>query len=82
MAGLGPGAHFRSALLLAFGGAMLIGLMRRPFDRVVGNSLILLATIPAFRVLLGHRAGGRRAAHLDRCVERRVQRRAGTGAHH
>lgn len=36
-----------STLLLAFGGAMLFGLMRRPFDRVAGNSLILLATVPA-----------------------------------
>jgi len=36
-----------SALLLAFGGAMLFGLMRRPLDRMAGNSMILLATIPA-----------------------------------
>jgi len=36
-----------SALLLAFGSGMLLGLTRRPFDRVVGNSLILLATVPA-----------------------------------
>jgi hypothetical protein len=36
-----------STLLMAFGSAMLFGLMRRPFDRVVGNSLILLATVPA-----------------------------------
>jgi hypothetical protein len=36
-----------SSLLLAFGGAMLWGLMRRPFDRTAGNSLILLATVPA-----------------------------------
>jgi hypothetical protein len=35
-----------SILLLAFGVAMPFGLMRRPFDRVAGNSLILLATIP------------------------------------
>ena len=35
-----------TTLLLAFGVAMLFGLMRRPFDRVAGNSLILLATIP------------------------------------
>lgn len=35
-----------SALLLAFGVAMLFGLMRRPFDRQAGNSLILLATVP------------------------------------
>jgi hypothetical protein len=42
------GRIFGSSLLFAFGGAMLFGLMRRPFDRVAGNSLILLATIPAF----------------------------------
>ena len=36
-----------SALFLAFGGAMLFGLMHRPFDRLAGNSMILLATIPA-----------------------------------
>ncbi|MGI9023490.1 MAG: hypothetical protein ACR2HV_09735 [Acidimicrobiales bacterium] len=36
-----------SSLLLAFGGAMLFGLMRRPFDRQAGNTMILLATIPA-----------------------------------
>jgi hypothetical protein len=36
-----------STLLLAFGAAMLLGLTRRPFDRMAGNSLILLATIPA-----------------------------------
>jgi len=35
-----------TALLLAFGSGMVLGLMRRPFDRRVGNSLILLATIP------------------------------------
>ena len=35
-----------STLLIAFGTAMLFGLMRRPFDRLAGNSLILLATIP------------------------------------
>jgi len=37
-----------SSFLLAFGGMMLLGLMRRPFDRVTGNSLILVATVPAF----------------------------------
>ena len=37
-----------SSLLLAFGSAMFLGLMRRPFDRGVGNALILLATIPAW----------------------------------
>ncbi|MCA1693187.1 MAG: hypothetical protein LC733_13710, partial [Actinobacteria bacterium] len=36
-----------SSLLLAFGSAMFLGLMRRPFDRGVGDALILLATIPA-----------------------------------
>jgi hypothetical protein len=41
------GRVFGSAFLLAFGGAMLLGLMRRPFDRLSGNSMILLATIPA-----------------------------------
>jgi hypothetical protein len=37
-----------SGLLLGLGGMMLLGLMRRPFDRVSGNSMILVATIPAF----------------------------------
>ncbi len=37
-----------SSLLLAFGGAMLFGLMRRPFARTQGNALVLLATVPAF----------------------------------
>ncbi len=36
-----------STLFMVFGGAMLFGLVRRPFDRLGGNSLILLATIPA-----------------------------------
>ena len=36
-----------SGLLLAFGSAMFFGLMRRPFARQAGNSVILLATIPA-----------------------------------
>lgn len=36
-----------SSLLLAFGGAMLFGLMRRPFARASGNALILLTTVPA-----------------------------------
>jgi DMSO reductase anchor subunit len=36
-----------SSVLLAFGSAMFLGLMLRPFDRGVGNALILLATIPA-----------------------------------
>jgi hypothetical protein len=41
------GRIFGTALLLAFGGAMLFGLMRRPFARTTGNTLILLATVPA-----------------------------------
>ena len=36
-----------STLLMAFGGAMLFGLMRRPFARTAGNAAILLATVPA-----------------------------------
>jgi hypothetical protein len=36
-----------STLLLAFGAAMLVGLMRRPFHRTAGNAMILIATIPA-----------------------------------
>lgn len=40
------GRIFGSALLMAFGAAMLLGLKRRPFDRQAGNSLILLTTIP------------------------------------
>jgi hypothetical protein len=42
------GRVFGSSLLLGMGGMMLLGLMRRPFDRVAGNSMILVATIPAF----------------------------------
>lgn len=41
------GRIFGSGLLLAFGGTMLFGLMRRPFERASGNAAILLATIPA-----------------------------------
>ena len=41
------GRVFGSTLFAAFGAAMLLGLMRRPFDRMTGNSLILLATVPA-----------------------------------
>lgn len=41
------GRIFGTALLLAFGGAMLLGLVRRPFARSAGNTLILLATVPA-----------------------------------
>lgn len=37
-----------SSLLMAFGGAMLFGLMRRPFARTQGNAFVLLATVPAF----------------------------------
>jgi hypothetical protein len=36
-----------SSLLVAFGLAMLFGLVRRPFARQAGNSLILVATVPA-----------------------------------
>jgi len=35
-----------STALMAFGGAMLFGLVRRPFARQAGNMLILIATIP------------------------------------
>jgi hypothetical protein len=37
-----------SSLLMALGGMMLLGLMRRPFDRVSGNSMILVSTVPGF----------------------------------
>jgi hypothetical protein len=37
-----------STVMMAFGLTMLFGLMRRPFHRRAGNSMILLATIPAF----------------------------------
>src|SRR5438874_1401099 len=40
------GRIFGSGLLMAFGAAMLFGLMRRPLARQSGNSVILLATIP------------------------------------
>lgn len=36
-----------STLILAFGGGMFLGLMRRPFNRTQGNTLILLTTVPA-----------------------------------
>lgn len=42
------GRIFGSGLLLLLGSTMLLGLMRRPFDRVSGNSMILVATVPAF----------------------------------
>ncbi len=42
------GRIFGSAVIAAFGTLMLLGLMRRPFDRVTGNTMILLGTIPAF----------------------------------
>jgi hypothetical protein len=35
-----------SGLLIAFGVAMMLGLMRRPLARQSGNSMILLATVP------------------------------------
>lgn len=37
-----------SSLLLAFGAAMLLGLLRRPHAREAGNTLVLIATVPAF----------------------------------
>lgn len=40
------GRIFGSSLLMAFGLAMFLGLMRRPFNREAGNTLILLATVP------------------------------------
>jgi len=42
------GRVFGTAIMLALGSTMLLGLMRRPLDRVTGNTMILLATIPAF----------------------------------
>ncbi len=42
------GRVFGSSVMAAFGAMMLLGLMRRPFDRAAGNTMILLATIPAF----------------------------------
>jgi hypothetical protein len=36
-----------SGVLLLLGSTMLVGLMRRPFDRMAGNSMILIATVPA-----------------------------------
>lgn len=42
------GRVFGSGILLLLGSMMLLGLMRRPFDRVAGNSMILVATVPAF----------------------------------
>lgn len=42
------GRVFGSGLLLGLGAMMMLGLMRRPFDRVAGNSMILVATVPAF----------------------------------
>jgi hypothetical protein len=41
------GRVFGSAVLLAFGSGMLLGLMRRPFSRESGNALILVTTMPA-----------------------------------
>jgi hypothetical protein len=42
------GRIFGTSLLLAFGAAMLFGLVRRPFARQSGNTIILLATVPLF----------------------------------
>lgn len=42
------GRIFGSSVMAAFGASMLLGLMRRPFDRAAGNTMILLGTIPAF----------------------------------
>lgn len=35
-----------STVMMAFGAIMLLGLMRRPFDRPTGNTMILVATVP------------------------------------
>ena len=40
------GRVFGSSVLLLLGSTMLLGLMRRPFDRMTGNSMILVATVP------------------------------------
>lgn len=42
------GRIFGSGLMLLLGSTMILGLMRRPFDRVAGNSMILVATVPGF----------------------------------
>ena len=42
------GRIFGSAILMAFGCVMLLGLTRRPFSRSSGNTLILITTIPGF----------------------------------
>ncbi len=42
------GRIFGSSVMAAFGAVMLLGLMRRPFDRAAGNAMILLASTPAF----------------------------------
>lgn len=42
------GRIFGSAVLLGLGAMTLVGLLRRPFDRVAGNSMILVATVPGF----------------------------------
>jgi len=44
------GRIFGSAILMAFGLGMFLGLTRRPFARASGNGLILVTTIPAFPV--------------------------------
>ena len=65
-----------SSVLTAFGLAMLFGLVRRPFTRQAGNSLILVATTPP-PVLLGHRAADRRHRRVDRRAQGRLQRPTG-----
>jgi len=42
------GRIFGSAILMAFGGVMFLGLTRRPFARSSGNALILITTVPGF----------------------------------
>jgi hypothetical protein len=42
------GQIFGSAFLFAFGATMLLGLVRRPFARDAGNTMILIATLPLF----------------------------------
>jgi hypothetical protein len=41
------GRIFGTAILLAFGFGMFLGLMRRPFSKSSGNALILITTTPA-----------------------------------
>ena len=42
------GRVFGSSILFAFGFGMIWGLVRRPFDRQGGNTMILVSTIPLF----------------------------------